>query len=219
MSERGSFVTEYIHCSECFRGISRALPWLDVAEITQVGQLPILAGKVCGMYASEELDVFENGRERLEAGICPGHRVRIAVLSDSADEAGRDSRVFEFGQAPKQTPRRPASLEAFGSFCETAAFLEAYSMGLVGIEPKEGDPVSFHRGIGPLDREVCLLICRPGGHGAGVVVVSDSRPSLLGSFDDLPASGLEAEQAIRQEVRVRLAEWGLSEEGEGQHGL
>ena len=99
MSERGSFVTEYVYCDQCvavikevlvsrdkfLRGI--AIPsWVDFGE-----DLPIIAGKIGGLSMNEEFVTmeFELG-EKLNERLC--HPVRIAVLADSGE-----SSIFTFG--------------------------------------------------------------------------------------------------------------------------
>lgn len=95
MSDRGSFVTEYIYCSECLEAVksvllsdhkylcSRQLPtWTDYPFEKA---LPILAGKIGGLYPGEELDDFRNEFiPALEKLIC--HTVRIAVLAEEGSE-------------------------------------------------------------------------------------------------------------------------------------
>lgn len=92
MSERGSFVTEYIYCDQCLSAAKGVLlqnekylrgvvipMWGDSA-----GELPIIAGKVGGFYSGEELVVFEcEIIPALSEVIC--HPVRIAVLAESGD--------------------------------------------------------------------------------------------------------------------------------------
>lgn len=91
MSERGSFVTEYIYCDKCVAALKPLLctddkflrgiqipSWTGQSEDT----LPILAGKVGGLHSGGELEVFDYElRDEIEAAIC--HAVRIAVLADS----------------------------------------------------------------------------------------------------------------------------------------
>ena len=90
MSERGSFVTEYIYCKECFEAAKRVLLkdgklLRGVMVSSWTGSydphLPIIAGKVGGLYSGEELDVFEQELvQELSASIC--HELRIAVLAE-----------------------------------------------------------------------------------------------------------------------------------------
>lgn len=93
MSERGSFVTEYIYCPDCFEGAKKIL--LDrnkfLCSITipswesKDKELPIIAGKIGGLYKNEEFHTFENElNPQLEKELC--HSLRIVVLSDSAEE-------------------------------------------------------------------------------------------------------------------------------------
>jgi len=88
MSERGSFVTEYVYCAKCFEAIKPIL--LDnekflcsrVIPSWEEGQdFPIIAGKIGGLYLEEELHTFEFGlNEKISKVICCP--VRIAVLAE-----------------------------------------------------------------------------------------------------------------------------------------
>ena len=93
MSERGSFVTEYIYCDKCLEAAKRVLlqdsKYLKGVVIPMwgggVGELPIIAGKVGGLYKGEELVTFENELiPELEKVIC--HPLRIAVLAESGEQ-------------------------------------------------------------------------------------------------------------------------------------
>lgn len=93
MSERGSFVTEYLHCDECLAAVKAVLLGKDKFLCSTVlpgwwgegAELPILAGKIGGLYAGEELSDFENDFvPKLEKTCC--HPVRIAVLCESFGE-------------------------------------------------------------------------------------------------------------------------------------
>ncbi len=94
MSERGSFVTQYINCDKCFcaaKGIllhqekylcSVAIPHWNAAN--EGPELPIIAGKVGGLYRGEELDTFEDDLVlQLESVLC--HPMRIAVLAECGE--------------------------------------------------------------------------------------------------------------------------------------
>ena len=90
MSERGSFVTEYIYCKECFEAAKRVLlkdgkflrgvmvsSWTGCSD----SHLPIIAGKIGGLYSGEELYNFEHDLvPELSASIC--HELRIAVIAE-----------------------------------------------------------------------------------------------------------------------------------------
>lgn len=92
MSERGAFVTEYIGCGPCLtaaNGVlldrskslcSTELPtWFDGGP-----PLPIIAGKIGGVYPGQELDTFEDElNEQLAKVIC--HPLRIAVLAEEGE--------------------------------------------------------------------------------------------------------------------------------------
>ena len=98
MSERGSFVTEYVNCDKCFDAMRDELleHWDSDNKFRKVVQvdgynndghrtepLPILAGKIGGLGSGEELGTFEfELGPALAARIC--HPVRIAILPDSS---------------------------------------------------------------------------------------------------------------------------------------
>lgn len=89
MSERGSFVTEWMYCDRCFRCVKEvleqsekhltgiAIPWPHDNNL----EMPIVAGRIGGLYQGEEIDAMkELITDQLEPILC--HAVRIAVLSE-----------------------------------------------------------------------------------------------------------------------------------------
>jgi hypothetical protein len=82
MSERGSFVTEYIYCDKCLEKMKLALLGDEKYLYSeQIRGLPIIGGKIGGSYSGEEaiwleFEAFEN------PDTWPCHPVRIAVHSD-----------------------------------------------------------------------------------------------------------------------------------------
>lgn len=88
MSERGSFVTEYIYCSKCLEAAKLALLAKDKYLCSQqihtweeVGDyLPIIAGKLGGLYAGEEVKTLKDALKQSKAKPC--HDVKIAVICD-----------------------------------------------------------------------------------------------------------------------------------------
>ena len=92
MSERGSFVTEYIYCDKCFEAAKKVLlfdeKYLCSRVIDGWGDEPplrIIAGKVGGSHAEEEFLVFEfKLNHELSDIIC--HPLRIAVLGESGEQ-------------------------------------------------------------------------------------------------------------------------------------
>lgn len=96
MSERGSFVTEYIYCQKCFSAAKDVLlgdsKFLCSQTIIswevhpQPTEMPIIAGKVGGCGAGDEVRLFENELiPVLEQKIC--HDLRIVVIPDSGNVA------------------------------------------------------------------------------------------------------------------------------------
>lgn len=98
MSERGSFVTEYVHCGRCFAILREVLVSHDkflkgivIPSWRDGDDLPIIAGKIGSLGANEEFIVMEYElAPQFEERLC--HPVRIAVLADSGE-----SRVFVYG--------------------------------------------------------------------------------------------------------------------------
>lgn len=85
MSERGSFCTEYIYCDKCFEACKQVLlnntKWLNSL---QIHELPIIAGKIGGMYSGEEIVDIENEYiPTIQKLMCDKHTIRISVHSDS----------------------------------------------------------------------------------------------------------------------------------------
>jgi len=90
MSERGSFVTEYIYCKKCFEAAKEVLLgkgkylYSTAIQHSDGSEYPIIAGKVGGTSGGEEILIFElDYLPRLEATIC--HPMRIAVLAESGE--------------------------------------------------------------------------------------------------------------------------------------
>lgn len=92
MSERGSFVTEYIYCDKCFNACKEVLCGNDKYLLTrQIAELPIIAGKIGGMYANEEIvDMEHEYIPQIQEKMCPDCKIRIAVMAEQGTS------VFEF---------------------------------------------------------------------------------------------------------------------------
>ena len=89
MSQRGSFVTEYIYCEKCLEVAKKAL--LDNDKYLCSRQLPswegdgkllpIISGKLGGLYIGEELSVIRDTlKESKERPCCS---IKIVVLPES----------------------------------------------------------------------------------------------------------------------------------------
>jgi hypothetical protein len=92
MSERGSFVTEYIHCAACLEVAKQVLlsrhKYLYSDQLKyyekEGGTFPIISGKVGDMWSGGELWEFEDRLiPALEAKIC--HPMRVAVLAEDGE--------------------------------------------------------------------------------------------------------------------------------------
>lgn len=106
MSERGSFITEYIYCDQCFREVKKVLLGKHKHLCSTIipswckQRLPIVAGKIGGLYAGQELvDMETEYVPAMEKKIC--HDVRIAVLAESGE------RIF-VARAAKNQKAQPA---------------------------------------------------------------------------------------------------------------
>lgn len=100
MSERGSFVTEFIYCPECFKACVKVLcqndkylkgvtipTWLD-----DCGRLPIIAGKIGSSWCGGEFNDMEFVYiPEIQKKMCDKHKIRICVLSDNCGNL-----IFEF---------------------------------------------------------------------------------------------------------------------------
>ena len=101
MSDRGSFVTEYIYCDRCLelaktallhndKGVcSRQIPsWAGRNEM-----MPIIAGRLGSNSATEMLLEFEEMTEELHDQLC--HPLRVAVMT----EGGMHMKVIDKSRA------------------------------------------------------------------------------------------------------------------------
>lgn len=94
MSQRGSFVTEYIDCcSDCLNAAKEVLidnhKYLSSIQLPSWANgethLPVIAGKLGGMYPGEEIDNFCRDLAPLLAAKIR-HPIRIAVLAEIGQE-------------------------------------------------------------------------------------------------------------------------------------
>lgn len=91
MSERGSFVTQYIYCEKCLAVARKHLidkekylcsveipSWIDNTS----PHLPIIAGKIGGLYQGEEIHTIAHEiGPKINNEIC--HSLTIVVIADS----------------------------------------------------------------------------------------------------------------------------------------
>ena len=81
MSDRGSFVTQFIYCPKCAEA---ALKVLSECETATVHDGAIIAGHISGLYSGEEIDLMEfDILWKMEKVIC--HPVRVAVLAEKGE--------------------------------------------------------------------------------------------------------------------------------------
>ena len=90
MSQRGSFVTEYIYCSKCLEAAKKVLlsdeKYLNSQQILSWegdgSYLPIIAGKLGGSYSGQELIDFEYyyAKDLAKEICCP---MRVAVIAET----------------------------------------------------------------------------------------------------------------------------------------
>lgn len=120
MSERGSFTTEYIYCDKCFEACKEVLcgndKWLKGVVVPMWTEkptlkeqyyhflrhkefikkdrfLPIIAGKIGGMYANEECHCMEFELiPQIQEKMCDDCKIRISVLAEQG------SAIYEFNK-------------------------------------------------------------------------------------------------------------------------
>src|SRR6186713_2299273 len=84
MSERGSFVSEYIYCKKCFSAVFDVLKNDKSGHIDspmRVGSFPIVAGKLSGMAHADALYNFNDFvLPKISDAIC--HDVKIALFPE-----------------------------------------------------------------------------------------------------------------------------------------
>ena len=105
MSERGSFTTQYIYCDRCYEAVREVLvsddkylrgvpiPMWGEGQRTGVGfgddnhprELPIVAGKIGGLYAGEEKYAMLELLAEIKPNLCPGHSIIVGVIPDSSE--------------------------------------------------------------------------------------------------------------------------------------
>lgn len=108
MSERGSFVTEFIYCKSCFDAAKTVLLKKEKHLCSTViprfsgkdsVETPIIAGKVSGLHEGEEIDTFKfEFIPALGKVIC--HQMRVFVMAES----GAALFVAEPGNAADSDP-------------------------------------------------------------------------------------------------------------------
>jgi hypothetical protein len=92
MSERGTWITEFIYCDKCIEKFREFLNETECAEdggeskywsFGRVGQ-HAFAGRISGLFSGEELQLFEfHLIPKLKEMLC--HPLRIAVLADHGE--------------------------------------------------------------------------------------------------------------------------------------
>lgn len=92
MSERGSWITEYIYCSKCAEQFRRFLIETGAHEPNkywsglEIVPGAIFAGRIGGLYSGEEPHAWEELQEKLRPMLC--HPIRVAVIPESESAQG-----------------------------------------------------------------------------------------------------------------------------------
>ena len=97
MSERSSFVTEYVYCNSCFAELKNVLICNDKYLCTHVlpswegdnRELPIIAGKIGGLGPGDDYIYMKEIIDSLD--LC--HPVRFAFLGDDGTSVFLSSQV------------------------------------------------------------------------------------------------------------------------------
>lgn len=140
MSERGSFVTEYIYCKQCCE-----MMWRTFCHHLEdpVRTRRIVGGFIGGLYNGEELHAMEAILTSVGPQLC--HAVRVIVLADS-DQAmfivqpGIPPRVQQFEMTPIAEECSPGQIPGPPPEpCEWANQSMADDVDVPHIEPTEGE--------------------------------------------------------------------------------
>lgn len=91
MSERGSFVTQYMYCDTCFIRMKEVLCKSEkylygrvVETSNRKTEMPIIAGKIGGIYGGQELCDFQY--KTFNKKNAPCHSVVVAVIPDDSTD-------------------------------------------------------------------------------------------------------------------------------------
>lgn len=87
MSERGSFASEYIYCAKCYKNLVAFFDKFREEKYFDAffsDKYPIIAGKIGGLYAGEELHSFDDAARAIEKVIC--HSVRFFVFAEQGEK-------------------------------------------------------------------------------------------------------------------------------------
>lgn len=98
MSERGSFVTEYMYCDKCLEKMKRVLIQSDrYLYGRQIEDAPIIAGRLGSLGPGADIVMFKFQLFNRENAPC--HPVKVALIPDCAEP--RIMTVFPNGDVDK----------------------------------------------------------------------------------------------------------------------
>lgn len=88
MSERGTFISEFVYCKHCLDSVALAIcghEFIDSSISQNANGLGFISGRISGMAPGSELLTFElDIIPKIEGEICKP--VRIAVLAESCSK-------------------------------------------------------------------------------------------------------------------------------------
>jgi len=87
MSDRGTYITDFIYCSKCLFIVESAFKRQNFnfngCEKFGLGS-GFCYGRISGLYSGEEIDIFENEiLPEIENNLC--HKVRICIFPEATD--------------------------------------------------------------------------------------------------------------------------------------
>ncbi|MCW1908605.1 MAG: hypothetical protein KIH63_004660 [Candidatus Saccharibacteria bacterium] len=99
MSERGSFITEYMYCHDCRKKVGELLTdaresgWFLAQPLAtmQDDTCSIWGGMMYDTYSGGEIHHWEAWRNKIEGAIC--HPLHVAVMSE--DDDGKQIMIFK----------------------------------------------------------------------------------------------------------------------------
>lgn len=87
MSDRGSFVTEYLYCEKCLLIAKehlikneKHLKGIQIPSWKENEYLPIIAGKIGGVGSADIYDTIFKKSEEIASKVC--HSMRISLISE-----------------------------------------------------------------------------------------------------------------------------------------
>jgi hypothetical protein len=87
MTERSSFITEYIYCPECFATMQMHFGSIKEKYLTTLDSgdpnLPIIGGKIGGLGPGDDLETLTAELSKIRDRLC--HPVRVVLIAETGE--------------------------------------------------------------------------------------------------------------------------------------